>query len=155
MKKQPVLITDAVRATVERYDHLAFEDIGQVKLKGFSEATELFLASMAVHARPAPVVTTCPWSGAPLVQEMDPNAVTIGGVKYKVGGGKHRYPWDGARRLSRRCPRCPARVMRRSASAPGSPLSIRRWCTAHARSRGRLCPRGGPPGAASAPDGTT
>jgi adenylate cyclase len=32
-----VLVSDAVRTTVEDLDHLAFEDIGQVKLKGFSE----------------------------------------------------------------------------------------------------------------------
>jgi adenylate cyclase len=44
-----VLITDAVRATVERYDHLAFEDIGQVKLKGFSEPREL---SRAMQSEP-------------------------------------------------------------------------------------------------------
>jgi adenylate cyclase len=38
-----VLVTDAVVAAAG--DHLAFEPIGEVKLKGFSEATELFLAS--------------------------------------------------------------------------------------------------------------
>jgi adenylate cyclase len=32
-----VLVSDAVRETVEELDHLSFEDIGQVKLKGFSE----------------------------------------------------------------------------------------------------------------------
>jgi adenylate cyclase len=38
-----VLVTDAVVAAAG--DHLVFEPIGEVKLKGFSEATELFLAS--------------------------------------------------------------------------------------------------------------
>ena len=38
-----VLVTDPVVAAAG--DHLAFEAIGEVKLKGFSEATELFLAS--------------------------------------------------------------------------------------------------------------
>ena len=38
-----VLVTDAVVAAAG--DHLAFEPIGEVKLKGFSEATELYLAS--------------------------------------------------------------------------------------------------------------
>jgi adenylate cyclase len=37
-----VLVTDAVVAAAG--DHLAFEPIGEVKLKGFSEATELYLA---------------------------------------------------------------------------------------------------------------
>jgi adenylate cyclase len=32
-----VLVSDAVRETVEQLDHLSFEDIGQVKLKGFSD----------------------------------------------------------------------------------------------------------------------
>jgi adenylate cyclase len=38
-----VLVTDAVVAAAG--DHLVFEPIGEVKLKGFIEATELFLAS--------------------------------------------------------------------------------------------------------------
>jgi adenylate cyclase len=38
-----VLVTDAVVAAAG--DHLVFEPIGEVKLKGFSEATELYLAS--------------------------------------------------------------------------------------------------------------
>jgi adenylate cyclase len=38
-----VLVTDVVVAAAG--DHLVFEPIGEVKLKGFSEATELFLAS--------------------------------------------------------------------------------------------------------------
>jgi adenylate cyclase len=37
-----VLVTDAVVAAAGA--HLAFEPIGEVRLKGFSEATELFLA---------------------------------------------------------------------------------------------------------------
>ena len=37
-----VLVTDAVVAAAG--DHLAFEPIGEVKLKGFNEATELYLA---------------------------------------------------------------------------------------------------------------
>ncbi len=44
-----VLITDAVRSAVERLDHLSFEDIGQVKLKGFSEPRFL---SRAMQAQP-------------------------------------------------------------------------------------------------------
>ena len=46
-----VLITDAVRETVERLDHLEFEDIGQVKLKGFSEPRVLSLAMQAPEGR--------------------------------------------------------------------------------------------------------
>ena len=49
----------------------------------------LVLAGLVAHAKPPPVVTTCPWSGSPGVEDIDPNSVTIGGVKYKVGGGKH------------------------------------------------------------------
>lgn len=45
----------------------------------------LILAS-TVHAKPTPMPTECPWSGAPQILEMDPNSVNIGGVKYKVGG---------------------------------------------------------------------
>lgn len=40
------------------------------------------------EAKPPPVVTTCPWSGAPSVENFSPNSVTISGVKYRVGGGK-------------------------------------------------------------------
>ena len=42
-----VLITDAVRDVVDRCDHLEFEDIGQVKLKGFSEPRLLSRAMQA------------------------------------------------------------------------------------------------------------
>jgi adenylate cyclase len=42
-----VLITDAVRDAVEPLDHLAFEDIGQVKLKGFTEPRTLSRATQA------------------------------------------------------------------------------------------------------------
>ncbi len=42
-----VLITDAVRDVVDRCDHLDFEDIGQVKLKGFSEPRLLSRAMQA------------------------------------------------------------------------------------------------------------
>jgi adenylate cyclase len=42
-----VLISDAVREVVERLDHLAFEDIGQVKLKGFTEPHVLSRATQA------------------------------------------------------------------------------------------------------------
>ena len=45
-----VLITDAVREFVERLDHLEFEDIGQVKLKGFSEPRMLSRAMQAPEA---------------------------------------------------------------------------------------------------------
>ena len=41
-----MLVTDAVVEAAG--SHLAFEPIGEVKLKGFSEATELYLA----RARP-------------------------------------------------------------------------------------------------------
>lgn len=36
-----VLVTDAVRETVQRAEHLAFEDVGTVKLKGFEEPQRL------------------------------------------------------------------------------------------------------------------
>jgi adenylate cyclase len=36
-----VLVTDAVRETIGKSDHLSFEDIGEVKLKGFDEPTTL------------------------------------------------------------------------------------------------------------------
>ncbi len=42
-----VLVTDAVREAIGKSDHLSFEDIGEVKLKGFDDATELFLARPA------------------------------------------------------------------------------------------------------------
>jgi adenylate cyclase len=45
-----VIITDAVRERVEHLDHLAFEDIGQVKLKGFSEPRTLSRAMQAEAA---------------------------------------------------------------------------------------------------------
>ena len=45
-----VLITDAVREFVERLDHLEFEDIGQVKLKGFAEPRMLSRAMRAPEA---------------------------------------------------------------------------------------------------------
>ena len=45
-----VLITDAVREFVERLDHLEFEDIGQVKLKGFAEPRMLSRAMQAPEA---------------------------------------------------------------------------------------------------------
>jgi adenylate cyclase len=40
-----VLVTDAVLDAIESGDHLEFEDIGQVKLKGFDEPTKLCRAS--------------------------------------------------------------------------------------------------------------
>ncbi len=45
-----VLITDAVREPAGRLDHLEFEDIGQVKLKGFSEPRTLSRAMQAPEA---------------------------------------------------------------------------------------------------------
>jgi adenylate cyclase len=42
-----VLITDAVREAVEGLEHLSFEDIGQVKLKGFTEPHSLSRATQA------------------------------------------------------------------------------------------------------------
>jgi len=42
-----VLLTDAVRETAERLDHLHLEDVGQVKLKGFSEPRVLSRATQA------------------------------------------------------------------------------------------------------------
>ena len=42
-----VLITDAVREAVERLGHLSFEDIGQVKLKGFTEPHTLSRATQS------------------------------------------------------------------------------------------------------------
>lgn len=42
-----VLLTDAVRETAERLDHLDLEDIGQVKLKGFSEPRVLSCATQS------------------------------------------------------------------------------------------------------------
>jgi adenylate cyclase len=40
-----VLVTREVKAAAGR--HLAFQAIGEVKLKGFDETTELFLARLA------------------------------------------------------------------------------------------------------------
>ena len=45
-----VLITDTIREVLDRCDHLAFEDIGQVKLKGFSEPRLLSRAMQAPEA---------------------------------------------------------------------------------------------------------
>ena len=42
-----VIVTDTVRREVDRLDHLAFEDIGQVKLKGFTEPRVLSRATQA------------------------------------------------------------------------------------------------------------
>ena len=44
-----VLLTDAVRETAERLDHLHLEDVGQVKLKGFNEPRVLARATQAVE----------------------------------------------------------------------------------------------------------
>lgn len=46
----------------------------------------LLLSSSALAKPPAPMPTTCPWSGPPIVGDVGPNEVTIGGVPYKVGG---------------------------------------------------------------------
>jgi adenylate cyclase len=42
-----VLLTDAVMEAIEGRDHLRFENIGQVKLKGFDEPRGLYRASLA------------------------------------------------------------------------------------------------------------
>jgi adenylate cyclase len=42
-----VIVTDAVREVVEKADHLAFEDIGTVKLKGFGDPERLSRVTQA------------------------------------------------------------------------------------------------------------
>ena len=41
-----MLVTDAVVDRVSESDHLEFEGVGQVKLKGFDEPRQLFRAAM-------------------------------------------------------------------------------------------------------------
>ena len=41
-----VLVTDSVMDSMTQKDHLRFENIGQVKLKGFDEPRRLFRATL-------------------------------------------------------------------------------------------------------------